>query len=86
METLTAYEARVKFGDLLIKSQKGPVQITRSGKPMSVMISAESYELMEEMKMKFLEEKIARSEEDIANGRTVDGGEFFNDLLSGKYD
>ena len=86
METLTAYEARVKFGDLLIKSQKGPVQITRSGKPMSVMISAESYELMEEMKMKFLEEKIARSEEDIANGRTVDGTEFFNDLLSGKYD
>ncbi len=86
METLTAQEARVKFGDLLIKSQKGPVQITRSGKPISVMISAESYALIEEMKMRYLKERLAKAEDDIANGRFVDGPTFFADLLAGKYD
>ena len=86
METLTANEARVKFGDLLIKSQKGPVQITRSGKPISVMISADDYETMEEMKMRYLKEKLAQAKDDIDNGRVVDGPTFFDDMLAGKYD
>jgi prevent-host-death family protein len=86
METLTANEARVRFGDLLIKSQKGPVQITRSGKPISVMISADDYEQIEEMKMQYLKEKLSRARDDIEDGRIVDGPTFFNDLLAGKYD
>ena len=86
METLTANEARVRFEDLLIKSQKGPVQITRSGKPISVMISADEYELIEEMKMRYLKDKLARAAEDIKHGRIVDGPTFFDDLLTGKYD
>ena len=86
METLTAQEARVRFGDLLLKSQKGPIQITRSGKPVSVMVSAEDYEKIEEFKMCYLKEKLARSKEDIGDGRVIDGPAFFDDLLSGKYD
>ena len=86
METLTTNEARVRFGDLLIKSQKGPVQITRSGKPISVIISADDYEIMEEMKMRYLKEKLTQAENDINNGRFVDGATFFDDLLAGKYD
>ena len=86
MESLTAQEARVKFGDLLLKSQKGPVQITRSGKPVSVMISFDDYEKLEELKMCYLKEKLARSKEDMENGRVVDGHVFFDNLLAGKYD
>ena len=86
METLTANEARVRFGDLLIKSQNGPVQITRSGKPISVIISADDYEIMEEMKIRYLKEKLAQAEDDINNGRFVDGPTFFDDLLACKYD
>jgi prevent-host-death family protein len=86
LETLTAQEARVRFGDLLLKSQKGPVQITRSGKPVSVMISAEDYETIEEYKMRYLKEKMAQSKDDIDNNRIVDGASFFDDLLAGKYD
>jgi prevent-host-death family protein len=82
MEVITANEARVKFGELLIKSQRGPIQITRSGRPVSVLISAEDYELMEEMKEQYLKEKLAQSREDVANGRVVDGTAFFNDLLT----
>ena len=86
MEVLTANEARVKFGDLLTRSQRGPIQITRSGKPVSVLISAENFALMEEMKMRYLKEKLAQAREDVANNRVVDGPTFFNDLLNGKYD
>jgi prevent-host-death family protein len=86
MEVLTANEARIKFGDLLIKSHRGPIKITRSGKPVSVLISAEDYELMEEMKMRYLKDKIIQAKEDLANGRVTDGPSFFDDLLCGKYD
>jgi prevent-host-death family protein len=86
LETLTAQEARVRFGDLLLKSQKGPVQITRSGKPISVIMSADDYEILEALKMSHLKEKLARAQDDIEKGRTVDGPIFFDDLLAGKYD
>jgi prevent-host-death family protein len=86
LETLTAQEARVRFGDLLVKSQKGPVQITRSGKPISVIMSAEDYEIMETMKMRYLKEKLKCSKYDIEKGRVIDGAAFFDDLLAGKYD
>ena len=81
METLTAQEARVKFGDLLLKSQKGPVRITRSGKPVSVMISADDFEIFEEVKMRYLKEKLARAKNDIDNNLIADGATFFDDLL-----
>ena len=86
METLTAQEACVRFGDLLLKSQKGPVQITESGKPVSVMISADDYQIIEDMKMRYLKEKLTQAKNDIDNGRVVDGPIFFDDLLAGKYD
>ena len=86
METFTANEARINLGDLLLKSQKGPVQITRSGKPFSVVISAESYEAMEELKSRYVKEQLAQAKEDIENGRVVEGESFFEELLSGKYD
>jgi len=82
LETLTAHEARVRFGDLLLKSQKGPVQITRSGKPVSVLISFDDYEKIEEFKMSYLKEKLARSKEDMAKGWVVDGAAFFDELLA----
>ena len=86
MQTLTAEQARIKFGDLLLKSQEEPVQITDSGKPVSVVVSADDYEIMENMKMHYLKEKLARSKDDIENGRVVDGPSFFEDLLVGKHD
>ena len=86
METLTAQEASVRFGELLLKSQKGPVQITRSGKPISVMVSADDYEAIEKLKMRYLKEKLARSKDDMEKGWVADGATFFDNLVAGKYD
>ncbi|HEJ7892128.1 TPA: type II toxin-antitoxin system Phd/YefM family antitoxin [Serratia liquefaciens] len=79
MHILTANEAKTQFGDLLLKAQREPVQITRNGKPVAV--TAEDYEQIEAMKLQLLQMKIQRSQHDMAIGNAVDGDTFFSELL-----
>ncbi|MDF7648151.1 type II toxin-antitoxin system prevent-host-death family antitoxin [Pantoea sp. Acro-805] len=81
MYLLSANEAKTQFGDMLLKAQREPVQISRNGKPVAVVISAEEFQAIELMKQQFLQEKIVRAREDVANGRLTDGETFFNQLL-----
>jgi prevent-host-death family protein len=81
MHILTANEAKTQFGDLLRKAQREPVQITRNGKPVAVVVSAEDYEQIEAMKLQLLQMKIQRSQHDMAIGNAVDGETFFSELL-----
>jgi prevent-host-death family protein len=86
LEVLTANEAQTNFGELLLKTQKAPVQITRSGKLVAVVISAEDYSVMETFKRRYVEEELAHSRADEENGRVADSDVFFADLAMGKYD
>ncbi|MBD9643749.1 MULTISPECIES: type II toxin-antitoxin system Phd/YefM family antitoxin [Pantoea] len=81
MYSLSANEAKTQFGDMLLKAQREPVQISRNGKPVAVVISAEEYQAIEAMKQQFLQEKIARARNDIANAQLTDGETFFDQLL-----
>lgn len=81
MHILTANEAKTQFGDLLLKAQREPVQISRNGKPVAVVVSAEDYEQIEAMKLQLLQMKVQRSQHDIATNNTVDGDAFFSELL-----
>ncbi|WP_343554553.1 type II toxin-antitoxin system prevent-host-death family antitoxin [Pantoea sp.] len=81
MYMLSANEAKTQFGDMLLKAQREPVQISRNGKAVAVVISVEEYQMIEAMKQQFVQEKIARAKQDIADGRLVDGETFFNQLL-----
>lgn len=83
METLTANEARIGFGDALQKAQHGPVQITKSGKPFAVIMSMEDFRATEEMKLAWLKEKLARAEKDLQEGNFVDGETFMQGLIDG---
>ena len=86
VEVLTANEAKTNFGELLLKTQKAPVQITRSGKPVAVVISAGDYDTIEEFKMRYIKEELARSSDNEASGKIEDFDSFFIDLMAGKYD
>ena len=44
MQTMTANQAKQNFGELLDKAQRGPVEITRHGRRVGVMLSAHDYE------------------------------------------
>ena len=83
MLTLTAHHAKNGFGDALRYAQQAPVQITRNGKPVAVIMSIEDYQMTKEFKMKTLKERIARAEEEIKQGKFVEGREYMRNLIDG---
>jgi len=86
MHSLTANEAKTQFGDLLLKAQREPVQINRNGKPVAIVMSMEDYQALEELKLTVLRQKIAIATAEENAGQTLDGDQFFEQLLSGKLD
>ncbi|MDR1621696.1 MAG: type II toxin-antitoxin system prevent-host-death family antitoxin [Synergistaceae bacterium] len=86
MEIFTANEAKNRFGEVILKSQKEPVQVTRSGKPVIMVISIEEYDASEKLKLRYLREHIQEALNDIENGNVEDGDVFFQDLMAEKYD
>ncbi len=86
MEKLTANQAKTHFGQLLMKAQSEPVQIDKNGKPVAVVVSMESFEASEKIKLEMLKSRLKVAEHEIKNGQTTDGEEFFAKLLAGEYD
>ncbi|APV90410.1 type II toxin-antitoxin system Phd/YefM family antitoxin [Salmonella enterica] len=80
MYTFTANQAKTQFGEMMSRAQREPVSITRNGKPSIVVLSAEDYAVFEELKMQDLRRILGQSDQDIATGNVVDGGEFFDAL------
>lgn len=46
MQTYTANEAKIRFGEFLDKVQREPVRVMRHDRVVGVMVSAEDYEAM----------------------------------------
>ena len=86
METLTANQAKTQFGDMLLKVQRAPLQISRNGKPVAVMLSVEDYQTLEAMKMRLLQQKVEQAQADIAAGKLTEGEALFSSLLNGEFD
>ncbi len=84
MKSLNANEVKTQFGDVLLQVQREPLQINRNGKPVAVMLSMEDYQMMDEIKLRILKEKIARAEADIARGDVMDCDAFFAQLMQGR--
>lgn len=83
---MTANDAKIKFGEILLMSQREPVHITKHGKPVAVLVSAEDFVATEEMKLELLRLRAEQARLQIAAGETVDGGAFFDELLQGSDD
>ncbi len=43
MDIYSSTDAKREFGEVLLKSQKGPVSVTRNGKPIAVVVSDAEY-------------------------------------------
>lgn len=46
MEIYTSSDAKREFGEVLTKSQREPISVTRNGKPVAVVLSSIDYEKM----------------------------------------
>lgn len=46
MQTYTSSDAKREFGEVLIKSQRAPISVTRNGKPIAVIVSDTEYQAL----------------------------------------
>lgn len=86
MLALSANDAKTQFGDMLMKVQRAPIQINKNGKPVAVVLSVDEYQSIETLKLRLLQTRAIIAVEDINNGKTVDGENFFAELESGQHD
>lgn len=86
MQALSANEAKTHFGDMLLKAQRSPVQISKNGKPVAVVISADEYQNIETLKLQMMKLRADQAKADIEAGKLADGGAFFDELEAGQHD
>jgi prevent-host-death family protein len=80
METVTAREAKNAFGNTLIRALQSPVQITRNGKPIAVLMSMDNYRQTEELKMAALKRMVDQADRELEAGDFIDGESFMQEL------
>ncbi|MEX9842513.1 type II toxin-antitoxin system Phd/YefM family antitoxin [Providencia rettgeri] len=61
METISAQVAKNQFGDLLMKVQRAPVEISKHGKRVAVVISPDEYDQLMQLKLQSLKTVLAES-------------------------
>jgi prevent-host-death family protein len=86
MEVLSANKAKTQFGDMLMKAQRAPVQISKNGKPVAVVISADEFERLEAFKLRYLKARVSKAIDDVASNNIVEGESFFDKLELGMND
>ncbi len=68
MEIIPAQLAKNQFGDLLMKAQREPVQISKHGKRVAVVISPDEYDQFTQLKLQNLKSILAESIEQAERG------------------
>jgi prevent-host-death family protein len=81
MEIITAREAKNTFGDTIVKALRSPVQITRTGKPIVVMMSMENYHQAEQLKLAELRRMTEQADRELEAGDFLDGELFMENLI-----
>ena len=71
METIAAADAKTNFGALLDKAQRGPVTISKNGRAVAVLMSAEAYREQQQLKLEVLRREIQKGLDDMKRGRVV---------------
>ncbi|MFA7505168.1 MAG: type II toxin-antitoxin system Phd/YefM family antitoxin [Burkholderiaceae bacterium] len=72
MQTFTANEAKTRFGELIDRVQREPVQVTRRNRVVGVMVSAEDYRAMREFYADRLRRTLKQSAEEAAGKGLTD--------------
>ena len=80
MNTLTANDAKLNFGELLLKAQREPIKISKNNKDAVVVMSIRDYEELEAMKVDYIKHCFENAKRDLAQGNVVDGKDFLDTL------
>ena len=66
MDSFTAIEAKVRFGEFIDRAQRGPVQVTRRDRVVGVLVSAQDYAAMRAFYANRLQHTLGRAGEQAA--------------------
>ena len=80
MDTMTAAEAKQKFGILMDKAQRGPVAITKHGRDVGVMMSTEAYVMEERQRERWVADRIRLSRQQIEDGQGISAEDVHADM------
>jgi prevent-host-death family protein len=82
MRTMSAKDAKNRFGELLLEAQREPVTIERNGRPVAVVLSFEDHAELERLKLDWLRAAVAEAEADASLGRVRPfGPEVIDEIL-----
>jgi prevent-host-death family protein len=77
MEKVTAAKAKQNFGELLDKAQRGPVEITKHGRRVGVLIAAEDYSAHDVELEPWMVERIKKGQAQARNGEGTQDQEVY---------
>ncbi len=80
MQKMTANQAKQNFGELLDKAQRGPVEITKHGRRVGVLVSDEWFSFDQFKKRRDLAARLELSREQVARGETIPAEEVYASL------
>lgn len=80
MGKMTATEAKQNFGELLHKAQQEPVEITRNGRRVGVLVSDEWYAFQTWKEEREYERKLALSRKQIERSETIPAEQVFAEM------
>ena len=72
MRSMSAREAKNRFGELLMEAQRAPVTIEKNGKPVAVVVSYEDHRQDEQARLEWLQAAVAEGLADSEAGRVRD--------------
>lgn len=72
MQSLSAHDAKTRFGQLLDTARREPVVIERHGRAVAVVLSKEEYDALNAIKLQQLRAEIDRGLSDLERGAYID--------------
>jgi prevent-host-death family protein len=80
METIPAADAKTNFGALLDKAQRGPITISKNGRAVAVVMSADAFEEQQQLKLRLLRQEVNKGLDDLKRGDVVSAADAFAEL------
>ena len=75
MQTMSAHEAKTRFGQLLDAARTEPVTIEKHGRPVAVLVSKQEFDDIQAMKLPQLRAEVRRGIDAIERGDFAEYGE-----------
>lgn len=72
MRSVSAHDAKARFGQLLEAARNGPVTIEKHGREVAVLISKEEFDALQTVKLQHLRAEVQKGLDDLEAGRFME--------------